>query len=89
MASYRLVVKRSAAKEVESIGDTKDRRLIVERIQALADEPRPRESRKLSGRERYRLRQGDYRILHSIADEELTVWVVKVGHRKDVYRGGG
>lgn len=86
MASYKLFIKRSAAKELESISSKKDRRRIVERIQALATDPRPPGSRKLSGRDRYRLRQGVYRILYSIEDDELTVWVVKIGHRKDVYR---
>lgn len=86
MASYRLFIKRSAAKELESISSKQDRRRIVARIQALATDPRPPGSRKLSGRDRYRLRQGVYRILYSIEDDQLTVWVVKIGHRKDVYR---
>jgi len=87
VARYNLFIKKSAAKELESIQDKRDRLRIVERIRALADEPRPPGSRKLSGRERYRLRQGVYRILYSIEDDTLTVWVVKIGHRRDVYRG--
>ncbi len=87
MASYKLFIKRSAAQEIEGIRDQGDRRRVVDPILALADDPRPPGSRKLSGRDRYRLRQGNYRILYSIEDEELTVWVVKVGHRRDVHRG--
>ena len=88
MASYRIRIKRSAAKELESIGTRADRRRIVERIQALADDPRPPGSQKLSGRDRYRLRQDRYRILYSIQDEILVVHVVRIAHRKDVYRRG-
>lgn len=87
MARYSLFIKKSAAKELESIQNKRDRLRIVERIRALADEPRPPGSRKLSGRERYRLREGVYRIVYSIKDDTLTVWVVKIGHRRDVYRG--
>jgi len=59
---------------------------ILKRIKMLEENPRPEGSTKLSGQERYRLRQGRYRIVYSIQDYELTVWVVKIGHRKDIYR---
>ena len=85
MASYSLFLKRSAAKELEALA-AKDRRRIVDRIQALAAEPRPPGVEKLSGAEKYRVRQGDYRILYSIDDAASTVTVVKIGHRRDVYR---
>ncbi|HQP31409.1 MAG TPA: type II toxin-antitoxin system RelE/ParE family toxin [Deltaproteobacteria bacterium] len=62
----------------------KDLKKILERIAMLAADPRPSCSEKLTGRERYRVRQGLYRIVYSIQDDELTIWVVKVGHRKDV-----
>ena len=88
MASYRIRIKHSAVKELESIGNRADRRRIVQRIQSLADDPRPPGSQKLSGRDRYRLRQGRYRILYSIQDEILVVHVVRIAHRKDVYRRG-
>ncbi len=84
MASYSLFLKRSAAKELESVA-TKDRRRIVDRIQALATEPRPPGIEKLSGAEKYRVRQGDYRILYTIDDAARTVIVVKIWHRRDVY----
>lgn len=85
MESYRIVIKKSAAKELEKIVK-KDRIRIVEKIQALAKDPRPAGSKKLSGQEKYRLRQGDYRILYQIFEDELIVSVVKVGNRGDVYK---
>jgi mRNA interferase RelE/StbE len=85
VASYSLVIKPSAAKELESV-PLKDRRRIVRRLQALASEPRAPGVQKLSGAEKYRLRQGDYRILYAIDDTERTVVIVKIGQRGDVYR---
>ena len=86
MARYKVLIKPSAVKEIESISRKPDRQRIVERISALANDPRPQGSRKLSGLGRYRLRQGPYRIVYAIEDDVLVVYVVKVGHRKDVYR---
>jgi len=87
VASFKLAIKRSAAKEIESIGQKKTRQRIVERIQGLADDPRPRGCEKLSGKHaRYRIRQGSFRILYEIKDVELFVFVVKVADRRDVYR---
>ena len=85
MASYKIIVKKSVAKDLRSI-PKKDIQRILAAIQNLADDPRPPQSKKLSGQERYRLRQGNYRILYSIEDEKLVVCVVKVGNRRDVYR---
>ena len=87
MARYSLRIKPSAAKEIEAIEPKAVRRKIVERIQALADNPRPPGCEKLSGYfDRYRVRQGVWRIVYAITDEELLVFVVKVGHRGEVYR---
>ena len=87
VASYSIFLKRSAAKELEEIGRPVDRRRLVERIQALAENPRPAGCEKLAGREdRLRIRQGDYRVLYAIDDEKRIVTVVKIGHRKNVYR---
>ncbi len=87
MASYKLVVKRSAAKEIESIDRKKTRQQVVKRIQELATNPRPRGCEKISGKHpRYRIRQGPSRILYEIRDEELVVYVVKVADRCDVYK---
>jgi len=85
VASYSVVIRRSAGKDIEAL-PTADRRRVVARIQALATDPRPVGCEKLSGEEKYRLRQGDYRILYEITDRELIVTVVKVGNRRDVYR---
>ena len=85
MANYDLRIKPSAVKELEAL-QAKDRRRIVSRIQDLASEPRPPGCERLSGKARYRIRQGDFRILYEIQDREPTVTVVKIGHRRDVYR---
>lgn len=86
MAKFRILIKPSAAKEIEKISRKTDRRRIVERIEALAIDPRPPGPQKLSGNDRYRLRQGPYRIIYAIEDEELVIYVVKIGHRRDIYR---
>ena len=78
MASYSLEIKRSAAKELAQL-PPKDRGRVVARIQALADDPRPVGAEKLSGQERYRVRQGDYRILYEIEDQIPRIMVVKIG----------
>ena len=85
MAKYRIEIKKSAAKELSAIRK-RDLLLIIARIQSLADNPRPPGSVKLTGEEKYRLRQGSYRILYLNANDVLTVYVVKVAHRRDVYR---
>ena len=85
MASYKLVIKRSAAKELEQLR-LKDRRRLAARIQGLSANPRPPGTEKLSGEEKYRIRQGDYRVLYVIDDGAQTVTVVSIGHRRDVYR---
>jgi len=85
VGSYRLLIKRSAAKELERL-PLKVRRQIATRIQTLAATPRPAGVEKLSGQEKYRLRQGPYRVLYAIDDQAAAVTVVKIGHRRDVYR---
>ena len=85
MANYELRIKPSAVKELEKL-PRKDRPKIAQKIRALASDPRPHSSEKLSAEEKYRVRQGDYRVVYSIDDEERVVLVVKVGHRREVYR---
>lgn len=85
MANYNVLIKRSAAKELESV-PPKDRYRLVRRIEGLGSNPRPPGVQKLSGKEKYRIRQGDYRILYEIVDQDLIVTVVRIGHRRDVYR---
>lgn len=87
MASYKLRIKKSAAKELEAISRKADRQRVAKRIDALAEDPRPLGCKKLSGSERYRVRQGSYRIVYAIEDDELVVYIVKIGDRKSVYRG--
>ncbi|MEO7760534.1 MAG: type II toxin-antitoxin system RelE/ParE family toxin [Casimicrobiaceae bacterium] len=87
MAEYRLLVKPSAAKEIEAIGTKRERQRIVGRIQSLATEPRPPGCEKLAGLEAlFRVRQGQYRVIYSVDDSNHTVVVIKVGHRGEVYR---
>ncbi len=86
MANYKLRIKKSAVKELEAISRKADRQRIAARIESLAENPRPPGCKKLSGSERYRIRQGDFRIVYSVEDDELVVYVVKIGDRKSVYR---
>ena len=87
MASYSVLIKPSAAKEIEAVDQKKDRQRIVASILALAEEPRPVGCEKLAGQDdRYRIRVGRFRIVYSIADPELVVLVVRVADRKDAYR---
>ena len=85
MAEYKIYFKESVEKDFRII-PKKDLQKIIVRIKALAKDPRPPGHEKLTGQERYRVRQGQYRIIYSVHDKELIVSVVKVGHRKDVYR---
>ncbi|HXK61713.1 MAG TPA: type II toxin-antitoxin system RelE/ParE family toxin [Acidobacteriota bacterium] len=85
MAKYKLFIKASAAKEIEGI-PKRDRQRVINRIMKLAEDPRCEGCEKLSGADRYRVRQGRYRILYTLNDEEVIIVVVKVGHRRDVYR---
>jgi mRNA interferase RelE/StbE len=87
VASYRVFIKPSAAREIEAIDQKRVRQRIVKTILGLAVEPGPVGCEKLADEdERYRVRVGRYRIVYSIADDELLVLVVRVAHRKDVYR---
>ena len=86
MASYDLLIKPSAVKEIEEIGRKKDLQKVVQRIQDLANNPRPPGCEKLAQQDRYRVRQGWFRIIYSVDDREKCVLVVKVGHRRDIYR---
>jgi len=85
MAAYKIHFKASVERDFTTI-PKKELKKILKRIEGFAENPRPWGCEKLTGQERYRLRQGQYRIVYSIQDDELTVWVVKVGHRKDIYR---
>lgn len=85
MAEYRLVFKRSVAKDLRVV-PRKDLSRILKRISGLATDPRPPGCEKLAGGERYRIRQGIYRIIYTVNDDEVCVVVVKVAHRREAYR---
>ena len=85
MANYRLLINPSAAKELVAL-PARYRNRIAAKLQRLASEPRPPRAEKLSGQEKCRLRQGDYRVVYSVDDDESAVLIVKIGHRRDVYR---
>ncbi len=85
MASYRISFKKSVAKDLRSIPN-KDIKRILERIDYLSENPRAEGCIRLSGQECYRVRQGVYRIVYEIQEEELVVLVVKVAHRSQVYK---
>ncbi len=85
MGRYKIVFRKSVTKDLRRIPN-RDLRRILAAINSLSDEPRPLGSERLSGQERYRMRQGNYRIICEIKDDEVVVVVVKVGHRRDVNR---
>jgi mRNA interferase RelE/StbE len=87
VARYNLRIKHSAAKELEAVARKRDRQRIVRQIQALAGSPKPTGSEKLGGyKDRYRIRQGTYRVVYSVDDDSRVVEVVRIGHRREVYR---
>lgn len=83
--TYRLRIERRAQKALAKISQPHQDR-IVEAIRALANDPRPPGTKKLSGRNGWRLRVGAYRVIYEIQDEELVVLVVSIGHRREIYR---
>ncbi len=85
MAEFEIFFKESVWKELKKIPKN-DLRRILSRIDKLGDNPRPAGCEKLTSMELYRVRQGKYRIVYSIQNNELTVWVIKISHRKNVYR---
>lgn len=85
MAEYRIYFRESVNKDFRGI-PKKEIKLILDRIKLLAFEPGPSGCEKLTDQERYRIRHRKYRIVYWIQDSAFTIWIVKVGHRKDVYR---
>ena len=87
MVSYSLFIKPSAGKELEAVGSKSDRLRLTGRIRSLSEDARPHGSEKLAGYDdRYRIRQGNYRIVYAIDDEAGRITIYKIGHRKDIYR---
>ena len=85
MAEYKIYFKVSIEKDLRQIPQREIKK-ILQRVDSLTTNPRPPGSEKLTGQERYRVRQGRYRILYSIQDNKLIIWVIKISHRKNVYR---
>ena len=85
MASYKLLLRKSVARDLRPLPQ-KDLKRVLMRIESLAQNPRPVGCEKLSGQERYRVRQGVYRIVYEVSDSVVTITVVKVGHRRQVYQ---
>ena len=85
MAKYKVEIKKSAVKELNNL-PSNDLKRIIQKIHNLADNPRPPDSKKLTSEEKYRIRSGNYRILYLIEDDVLIIYIVKIGHRRDVYR---
>jgi mRNA interferase RelE/StbE len=84
--SYRIEVSRRALKSLRAL-PRKDQQRIRAVIVLLGDNPRPPGCRQLAGEEHaYRVRSGDYRIIYDVYDDRLLVQVVRVGHRREVYR---
>ena len=85
MAVFEILFKESVWKDLRKVPKTHLKK-ILSRIEKLKDDPRPIGCEKLTGQELYRVRQGKYRIIYSIQDNEMTIWVIKIGHRSSVYR---
>ncbi|MFH0759468.1 MAG: type II toxin-antitoxin system RelE/ParE family toxin [Bacteroidota bacterium] len=85
MGKYRIYIKPTAVKELKKI-PKRDVSKIIDKIRSLSSNPRPPGFEKLSTDEKYRIRQGRYRIVYSVEDGKLVILVIKIGHRKDVYR---
>ena len=85
MARYELRFKTSVAKDLRGIAKADVKRILA-RINALSDDPRPAGVEKLSGHELYRVRQGAYRIVYRIEETKVVIEVIKIGHRREVYR---
>ncbi|MFN6945342.1 MAG: type II toxin-antitoxin system RelE family toxin [Cytophagaceae bacterium] len=84
MPEYKLVITKTAQKQLNKLPDNIAEPLI-EAIQGLAFDPRPHGCKKLKGRDGYRIRKGTYRIIYDVCDNILTVEVIALGHRKDIY----
>jgi len=87
MERYKVLFKRSVAKDLRRLPEI-DVAAILKRVLRLSEEPRPNGCEKLSGEEKYRVRQGVYRIIYEIRDKVLVVVVVKIAHRKEAHRKG-
>ena len=85
MVSYELKIKKEAEKELRSLPKV-DLKRVIQKIKSLGDNPRPQGAEKLKGEEGYRIRQGDWRVVYLIDDATKIVRVIRIGHRREVYR---
>jgi mRNA interferase RelE/StbE len=86
MASYEIEISRTAEKQLKNLSE-RDQLRVVRAMLALTEEPYPRGTRKLSGYDDvFRIRVGHFRVLYSVAENRLVILILKIGHRKDVYR---
>lgn len=86
MAAYRVLIKASAGEELERLGTISDRARIIQQIQALTGNPRPQGCETLAGyADRFRIRQGRYRVVYLVGDQRREITIFKIGDRKDVY----
>ena len=85
MAKFEITYRQSVTKDTRAIPSA-DLRRIIDRINLLADDPQPAGSTKLSGKDYYRIRQGNYKIVYEIVESRLVIVVIKIGHRREVYR---
>jgi len=84
--SYKIEVKKSAAKDLKKIPKA-DRKRIVDKIDSLAENPPLKETTKMKGNNPFhKIRVGDYRIVYEIQEDVLLILIIKIGHRKDIYR---
>ena len=83
--TYRLFIEKAAQKALAEIPQPYQGQ-IISSIEQLAEAPRPHGARKLTGRDAWRVRVGDYRILYEIHDDQLVILVIRVGHRREIYR---
>lgn len=82
---YQVIIPKSVQKELDRLPDDVNRRILA-RLAALETNPRPADVKKLKGRDAWRIRVGDYRVIYEIHDRVLQVIVIAVGHRGDIYR---
>ena len=86
MASYKIQIQKTAEKELKSVPSAFLKQM-VHKIYSLTSNPRPHGVQLLKGEERYfRIRQGDYRIVYEVNDAEHLITIIKIGHRREVYK---
>jgi len=83
---YRVELRQRVQDKLDSLSES-DREMVIDALLSLEENPRPRGVEKIRGKELWRVRKGDYRVVYDVDDDAKIVTVVRIGHRKDVYRG--